>query len=204
MFEFSQELLAHSPRCAANFPWFPVCQDGLLLDLEKLIFEGQPVFLHPASFQSYTQSDPAQQIPELGWCLLLWCVHEYTDTSGVSYDHVDFPERLWVPYLSCWPFSIHLFLCIWRWSPFSPALMIMGSFCSYHPAGFGGQPGSSYFLAWLSVVISLPGWLADWHRCCCLTLTILVVKMRIDCRIAEGFCKTKWDGDKMADKLGIA
>lgn len=71
MFEFSQEHLAHSCRPVASFPRFPLYQGGPFLDWEKVLFESQPVFLHPASLQGHIQWDPAKQILKLGQGLLM-------------------------------------------------------------------------------------------------------------------------------------
>lgn len=92
-------------------------------------------------------------------------------------------------------------MCVWRWSPFGPALMVMGSLFLISPCRLWWPAWAHHFLSWLLVVISLPGSLAGWHRRCCPTPTILVVRVRTDCRIAEGLCKTKWVGDKIRHSL---
>lgn len=71
MAEFEQELLIQPHRPAGNSAWLPTFWDGLLMSLEKMIFEYHPAFLGPSSLQGLFPLELFQAGPWRGQSALL-------------------------------------------------------------------------------------------------------------------------------------
>lgn len=137
----------------ANFPWFPVCQDGPFLDLAKVIFwkstsSPAPCFSPRPYPMGSCQADPwvrPKSAPMM--CALVYshfrvgiwsCWLPRNSNEGFTCNAV----LLAFPYLCVYEGGPPSALLLWLWGPSS----------SYHPADFGGQPGSttSSLGCWLS------------------------------------------------------